>query len=106
MALEFTDVTAKEAIDSGEIVVIDFYADWCSPCKMVGPVIEKLAEKYVDTVKIGKMNVDNNSTLPSQYGIRNIPTVVFIKNGNVVDKQVGVAQESVYDQKINDLITN
>ena len=106
MKLEFTDETAKELIDSGEMVVVDFGADWCGPCKMVGPMIEKMAEKYADKVKIGKINIDDYDVLASTYGVRNIPTILFFKNGELVDKQVGATQETKFEEKIENLINN
>jgi thioredoxin 1 len=104
MALELTDITGQEIINSGEMVVIDFWAPWCGPCKMVGPIVEKLAENYSDTVKIGKLNIDDNNDLATAYGVRNIPTILFFKNGQVVDKQVGATQEAKLDEKIQNLI--
>ena len=79
---------------------MDFWAPWCGPCKMVGPVIEELAKDYEGKVIIGKCDVDENSDLPGEFGIRNIPTVLFFKDGEVVDKQVGAAPKATYDAKI------
>ena len=104
MNLELTDLTAKEAINNNDITVIDFYTEWCMPCKMVGPIIKNLAEKFKDAVKIGKVDIDENNILASEHGVRNIPTVLFFKDGKLVDKQVGVAQESAYEEKINKLL--
>lgn len=100
MVLEITDNNFKELLEKNELLVVDFWAPWCGPCKMVGPIIEELANKYAGTVNIGKCNVDENSDLPAEYGIRNIPTVLFFKNGEIVEKQVGAAQKSVYEEKI------
>ncbi len=104
MALEFTDENIQDAIKSGKPVVVDFWAEWCGPCRMVGPVIEELAHEYEGKVLIGKLNVDENSDTPMQYGIRNIPTVLFFKDGVVVDKQIGAAQKSVFASKIEALL--
>lgn len=99
MALTFTDQTAREAIESGKPVVIDFWAEWCGPCKKLGPAVEELAEKHPD-VLIGKMNVDENDEISSQYRVRNIPTVIFIKDGQLVDKTVGLVKLSDLEEKL------
>ena len=100
MALEITDSNYKEILAEGKPVVIDFWAPWCGPCKMVGPIIEELAEVYEGQVLIGKCDVDENGDVAAEYGIRNIPTVLFFKNGELVDKQVGSADKSAFDDKI------
>ena len=100
MALEITDSNYKEILAEGKPVVIDFWAPWCGPCKMVGPIIEELAEVYEGQVLIGKCDVDENGDVAAEYGIRNIPTVLFFKNGELVDKQVGSAPKSAFDEKI------
>jgi thioredoxin 1 len=104
MALVFTDENIKEIIESGKPVVIDFWAEWCGPCRMVGPVVEELAKEYEGQVTIGKMDVDENVETPNTYGIRNIPTILFFKNGEVVDKQIGATQKAVLDAKIKALL--
>lgn len=104
MALEITDENIKEIISSGKPVVIDFWAEWCGPCRMVGPIVEDLAKEYDGKVVIGKMDVDNNVETPNQFGIRNIPTILFFKDGEVVDKQVGAAQRTVLAAKIDALL--
>lgn len=83
---------------------MDFWAPWCGPCKMVGPIIDELAAEYEGKVIIGKCDVDENGDVASEYGIRNIPTVLFFKDGQVVDKQVGSAQKSAYVAKIEALL--
>ncbi len=104
MALEITDSNFKELLADGKPLVVDFWAPWCGPCKMVGPVIEELAAEYGEKVLIGKCDVDENTDVPAEYGIRNIPTVLFFKNGEVVDKQVGAVQKSAYKAKIDALL--
>lgn len=101
MALEFTDDNWEaEVMNSDQPVVVDFWAEWCGPCRMVGPVIEELANDYEGKAKVGKMNVDHNRDTAMKYGIRNIPTVLFIKNGEVVDRQVGAASKAAYADKL------
>lgn len=104
MALEFTDANIKDVINSGSPVVIDFWAEWCGPCRMIAPSIEELAKEYEGQVQIGKLNVDENTDTPNEYGIRNIPTVLFIKNGQIVDKQIGAAPKSVLEAKVKALL--
>jgi thioredoxin 1 len=101
MAMEFTDANFKEVVLSSEkLTVIDFWAEWCGPCRMVGPIVEELAKDYTGKVNIGKVNVDYNPEVAMMYGIRNIPTILFIKNGQVVDKQVGAVPKSVLNNKV------
>jgi len=103
MALQITDATLEEVLNTNKLVVIDFWAEWCGPCKMVGPVIDQLADEYQDQAVIGKLDVDNNDDATSKYGIRNIPTILFIKNGEVVDKIVGAGAKSLFVEKIEKL---
>ncbi|HRZ97165.1 MAG TPA: thioredoxin [Paludibacter sp.] len=104
MALEFTDENIKEVINGGKPVVVDFWAEWCGPCRMVGPIIEELAKEYEGQVVVGKLNVDDNVETPNEYGIRNIPTILFFKDGQLVDKQIGATQKSVFAAKIQALL--
>ena len=104
MAIQFTDQTAQEAIESGRPVVIDFWAEWCGPCKKLGPAVEELAEKYGDKAVIGKMNVDENDEVSTTYRVRNIPTVIFIKDGNVVDRTVGLVKFSELQEKLQKIL--
>ena len=104
MAQEFTDENIKGIISSGKPVVIDFWAEWCGPCRMVGPSIEELAKEYEGRVEIGKLNVDDNVDTPGEYGIRNIPTILFIKDGKVVDKQIGAAPKAALEAKVQALL--
>ena len=104
MALEITDASFAELLKEDKPLVVDFWAEWCGPCLMLAPVISELAEEYAGKVNIGKMNVDQNDEVVGQYGIRNIPTVLFFKNGELVDKHVGAAQKFVIDDKIKALL--
>lgn len=92
MAIKFDDKTAKEAIESGKVVVIDFWATWCGPCMKLGPVVEELAEKYGDRAVIGKLNIDEETEIVAENRIRSIPTVLFFKDGKVVDRSVGLVK--------------
>lgn len=104
MALEITNDNFKELIESGEPVVIDFGAEWCAPCRMVAPIIDELATEYEGKVKIGKCDVDNNDDVASEFAVRNIPTIIFIKDGKIVDKQVGGTTKSALVEKINAIL--
>lgn len=104
MALEVTDANFEELVNSGKPMVLDFWAEWCGPCRMVSPIIDELATEYEGKVVIGKMDVDNNNDVVGQFGIRNIPTVLFFKEGKLVDKQVGAAQKSAFVAKIDALL--
>ncbi len=102
MALEITDANFEELVlKSDKPVLVDFWAEWCGPCRMVGPVVEEMAKEYEGKAVIGKVNVDLNSKISSDFGIRNIPTLLFFKDGKVVDKQVGVAAKSALSAKLN-----
>jgi thioredoxin 1 len=101
MALEITDSNFEELVlKSDKPVLVDFWAEWCGPCKMVGPVIEEMAKEYDGKAVIGKVNVDMNSAISMNYGIRNIPTLLYFKNGQVVDKQVGVVPKATLVGKL------
>ena len=99
-----SDANYKEVLAAGQPVVLDFWAEWCGPCRMVSPIIDELAEEYDGRITVGKVNVDENDTVVAEYGIRNIPTVLFFKDGQVVDKQVGAAQKAAFVEKINKLL--
>ena len=103
MALEITNNKLDELIASGKPVVIDFWAEWCGPCRMLTPIIEELAGEYENDVIIGKCNVDDNNEVSMKFGIRNIPTVIFLKGGEVVDKQVGACSKAALAEKIEKL---
>ncbi len=101
MAAVYTDANFEEEVLKGDkLSVIDFWAPWCGPCLALGPTIEALATEYDGKVNVGKVNVDENPNLSIEYGITSIPAVLFIKNGEVVDKQVGAAPKGAFDKKI------
>ncbi len=101
MALEFTDSNFQEtALDSDKPVIVDFWAEWCGPCKMVGPIVEQIASEYEGKALIGKLNVDTNPETAGKFGIRSIPTILFFKNGEIVDKQVGAVAKEVLVKKL------
>lgn len=103
MAFEFTDNNFKEsALDGDKLSVVDFWAEWCGPCRMVTPIIEELSNDYDGKALIGKVNVDQNPEISTKYGIRSIPTILFIKNGEVVDKHVGTASKASLEEKIKE----
>jgi len=101
MALELNQNNFDEIINADKPVLVDFWAEWCGPCRMVGPIVEELAADYQDRAVVGKVNVDNNSEISMKYGIRNIPTLLIFKNGEVVDKQVGVVPKEVLAGKLD-----
>ncbi len=96
MALEFKDDTFNEVKESDQLVIVDFWATWCGPCKAMAPTIEALHTEYEGKVKVGKLNVDENPNTSREFGIRNIPTTLFLKNGEVVDKLVGNQPKSKF----------
>lgn len=106
MAVEITDANFNELVRSSgdKPVMIDFWAVWCGPCKMIAPVVEELSGEYGDKAVIGKLDVDNNPNVSVEFGIRSIPTILFFKNGQVVDRQVGVVPKNVLAQKLNALL--
>lgn len=101
MALELTNANFEETIASGKPVLVDFWAEWCGPCRMVGPIVEELSSDYDGKAIVGKVNVDENPEISSKYGIRNIPTILFFKDGEVVDKSVGAVPKNVLAEKID-----
>jgi thioredoxin 1 len=99
-AVEITDANFDEIIKTGQPVLVDFWAEWCGPCKMIGPVVEELAGDFEGKAVIGKLNVDDNPGISARFGIRSIPTLLVLKNGEVVDKQVGAVPKTVLADKI------
>ena len=105
MAVEFTDENfEKLALESDKPVLIDFWAEWCGPCRMVGPIVEELHQEYEGKALIGKVNVDENPAVAARFGIRNIPTIVFLKNGEQVDKSVGAVPKNVLTEKMENIL--
>ncbi|QQL51399.1 thioredoxin [Mucilaginibacter ginkgonis] len=101
MALEITDANFDEVVlKSDKPVLVDFWAEWCGPCRMVGPVVEEIAKEYDGQAVVGKVDVDSNPGISMKYGIRNIPALLFFKNGEIVDKQIGAVPKSVLAGKL------
>ena len=102
MALEITDATFdKIVLQSDKPVLVDFWAAWCGPCRMVGPIIDELGNEYDRKDVVGKVDVDSNQEFAAKYGVRNIPTVLLFKNGELVDRKVGVSPKQVYAEAID-----
>ena len=104
MALSLNSGNLQGLIDSGQPLVIDFWAEWCGPCRMVAPLIEELAAEYAGRVTIGKCDVDENNDLAVRFAVRNIPTILFIKGGQIVDKQIGACPKSALVEKLNKIL--
>jgi thioredoxin 1 len=105
MALELTDSNFEEVVlKSDKPVLVDFWAEWCGPCRMVAPIVNELAADYEGRAVVGKVDVDSNPEVAQKFGIRNIPTILFFKNGEVADKQVGAVPKSMLVSKIENLL--
>ena len=104
MALEITDANFDEMVlKADKPVIVDFWAEWCGPCKMIGPIVTEIGEENTDKAIVGKLDVDSNPEVARKFGIRNIPTVLFFKDGEVKDKQVGACSKSVLVDKLEAL---
>ena len=105
MALDITDSNFEETVlKSDKPVLVDFWAAWCGPCRMVGPIIDELSEEYEGKAVVGKVDIDSNQQYAAQFGVRNIPTVLVFKNGELVDRKVGVSSKNDYAQALDSLI--
>ncbi len=104
MELEITEKNFDAIIADSKPVLIDFWASWCGPCRRLAPIIEELAAEYEGKAIIGKCNIEESTQLPERFGIMSIPTVLLFKDGKIVDRQIGAADKSVYQQKINALL--
>ncbi|MEG1580316.1 MAG: thioredoxin [Bacteroidaceae bacterium] len=105
MEREITDQNYESIVAEGKPIVLDFFATWCGPCKKIGPFIEELSNEYAEQVIVGKCDVDENNELSVKFGIRSVPTVLFIKNGEIVDKAVGAAPKSTFEDKLKSMLS-
>lgn len=105
MATEITEANFEELVlNSDKPVLVDFWAEWCGPCRLIAPIVEEMSHEYAGKAVIAKVDVDTNNAIASQFGIRNIPTILFFKNGQVADKQVGAVAKSTLVNKLNALL--
>lgn len=100
MALTITNDNLQELIDSGVPTVVDFWAEWCGPCRTIAPIIDELSKEYEGRVNIGKCDVSENDALATKYAVHHIPTIIFLKNGELIDKHVGAASKAMLEEKI------
>jgi thioredoxin 1 len=105
MAVQITEANFEELLNGEKPLVVDFWAEWCGPCKMISPVVDELAAEYEGKIIIGKVNVDESEDLSIKYGIRSIPTLLFFKNRELVDKFVGAISKGILEEKIKSLLT-
>jgi thioredoxin 1 len=106
MALEFTDANFDAMVlKSDKPVIVDFWAVWCGPCRMVGPIVQEISTEYAEKAVVGKLDVDHNPEVARKFGIRNIPTILFFQNGEIVDKQVGAVPKQVLVNKLEALLS-
>lgn len=101
MALEITESNFEEILNTDQPVLVDFWAEWCGPCKLIGPVVDELSKDYEGKATVGKVNVDENPNLSAKFGVRSIPTLLVFKGGEVVEKQVGAVQKAVLASKLD-----
>lgn len=105
MEVEITDTNFDQVVlQSDKPVMIDLWAEWCGPCRVIAPIVHQIAEEYEGKIVVGKMDVDENTQIPNKYGIRNIPTILFFKNGQLVDKQIGAVPKNLLVGKIEALL--
>ena len=104
MVMQVTEDSFRELLQEDKLVVVDFWAEWCGPCKMIAPIVDEVAEAYEDQILVAKVNVDENEELSFEYEIRNIPTLLFFKKGRLVDKHIGGVTKTTLEAKIKALL--